>query len=71
MFTPGEYKVDVPVGYYTQVLGLGLKPQDVVFSGDKGVHCEEANYNPSVGALDTFWRAVHDHCLKISLIFQE
>mmetsp|Transcript_29520 Transcript_29520/g.48017 ORF Transcript_29520/g.48017 Transcript_29520/m.48017 type:complete len:644 (+) Transcript_29520:71-2002(+) len=60
MFTPGEYKVDVPVGYYTQVLGLGLKPQDVVFSGDKGVHCEEANYNPSVGALDTFWRAAEN-----------
>src|ERR1035441_10259073 len=26
LFEPGEYKVDVPVGYYTQVLGLGASP---------------------------------------------
>src|SRR5437588_841205 len=23
LFAPGEYKLDLPVGYYTQVLGLG------------------------------------------------
>ena len=40
MFKPGTYTVDVPVGYYTQVLGLGDSPDDVVFSGSKGVYCE-------------------------------
>ena len=23
LFLPGQYKVDVPIGYYTQILGLG------------------------------------------------
>eukprot|EP00467_Chlorarachnion_reptans_P019103 CAMPEP_0114505426 /NCGR_PEP_ID=MMETSP0109-20121206/10847_1 /TAXON_ID=29199 /ORGANISM="Chlorarachnion reptans, Strain CCCM449" /LENGTH=670 /DNA_ID=CAMNT_0001683865 /DNA_START=19 /DNA_END=2032 /DNA_ORIENTATION=+ len=60
LFKPGEYSVDVPVGYYTQVLGLGQSPDDVVFTGDKGPHCEEANYFPGVGALDTFWRSAEN-----------
>ena len=37
LFKPGTYAVDVPVGYYTQVLGLGDQPGDVVFSGEYGV----------------------------------
>ena len=35
-----RYAANVPVGYYTQVLGLGTKPSDVVFTSDKG------NMNP-------------------------
>jgi hypothetical protein len=31
LFLPREYHVDVPVGFYTQVLGLGATP-DVVHS---------------------------------------
>jgi hypothetical protein len=26
LFLPGEYKVDVPVGFYTEVMGLGATP---------------------------------------------
>src|ERR1700729_424722 len=26
LFLPGEYKVDIPVGFYTEVLGLGASP---------------------------------------------
>lgn len=56
LFKPGTYTADVPVGFYTHVLGLGASPDDVVFTGDKGVYCEEGDYVFSGGALDTFWR---------------
>src|ERR1700758_3321615 len=29
LFLPGEYKVDVPIGFYTQALGLGAAPDAV------------------------------------------
>jgi hypothetical protein len=60
LFTPGTYNVDVPVGYYTQVMGLGRSPSDVVFTGDKGVYCEEGDYDIDVGALQTFWRSAEN-----------
>jgi hypothetical protein len=60
LFMPGSYEVDVPVGYYTQVLGLGESPTDVVFTGDKGVYCEEGDFDIDVGALDTFWRGAEN-----------
>ncbi len=56
LFMPGTYDVDVPVGYYTQVLGLGESPTDVVFTGDRGVYSEEGDYDIDIGALDSFWR---------------
>ena len=31
LFKPGTYDVDCPVGYYTQILGLGKQPSDVTF----------------------------------------
>jgi len=56
LFSPGTYSVSVPVGYYTEVLGLGEDPSEVVFASSKGVYCEEASFAVSPGALDTFWR---------------
>lgn len=41
MFKPGSYDVEVPVGYYTQVLGLGALPNEVIFTSSKGVYSEE------------------------------
>src|SRR5262249_32550031 len=32
-FKPGQYTLDVKVGFYMQVLGLGLSPDDVVITG--------------------------------------
>lgn len=60
MFEPGSYSVDVPVGFYTSVYGLGDSPQDVVFNGERGVYCEEGDYDFVVGALDTFWRSAEN-----------
>src|ERR1039457_7659248 len=52
LFLPGAYNVEVPVGYYTQVLGLGALPDSVSITG--GLHA-----GPGRGdrALVTFWRA--------------
>jgi hypothetical protein len=53
LFLPGEYHVDVPVGFYTQVLGLGATPDAVHITGD--VHSDASL--PHNNATCTFWRA--------------
>jgi len=60
LFKPGNYKVDVPVGYYTQVLGLGGHPRDVIFDAPRGVFCEEGNDADRSGSLSTFWRSAEN-----------
>jgi hypothetical protein len=67
LIRPGEYEnVQIPVGYWTQVLGLGATPQDTTFRGSLGVHVLPANTeDPRVGSLDTFWRSAENftsHC---------
>jgi len=54
LFLPGDYKVDVPVGFYTEVIGLGATPDAVRISGN--VHADASlGHN---NATCTFWRAV-------------
>lgn len=53
LFAPGEYKIDVPVGFYTQVLGLGATPDAVHITGD--VHADASL--PQNNATCTFWRS--------------
>jgi hypothetical protein len=53
LFLPGEYHVDVPVGFYTQVLGLGISPDAVHITGN--VHADASL--PHNNATCTFWRA--------------
>jgi hypothetical protein len=53
LFTPGTYNVDVPVGFYTQVLGLGQSPTQTTITGG-GVHAD-ANWNGG-NATVNFWR---------------
>ena len=53
LFAPGEYKLDVPIGYYTQVLGLGPSPDSVHISGN--VHSDATL--PRNNATCTFWKA--------------
>lgn len=61
LFTPGTYTdLDIPVGYYTSVFGLGTAPTDTVFEGGKGVFCEQACLNFETGALSTFWRSAEN-----------
>jgi len=52
LFLPGEYKVNVPIGFYTQALGLGATPDAVHIDGD--LHVDAASRNDN--ATTTFWR---------------
>jgi len=54
LLMPGKYNLDIPVGFYTQVLGLGASPDDVRVTGD--VHADAASKNNN--ATTTFWRGV-------------
>ena len=53
MFLPGYYNVDVPIGFYTQVLGLGASPDNVHIKGN--VHADASVEDNN--ATTTFWRA--------------
>jgi hypothetical protein len=54
LFLPGDYHLDVPVGFYTQVIGLGATPDAVHITGN--VHADASL--PRNNATCTFWRAV-------------
>jgi hypothetical protein len=54
LLLPGEYHLDIPVGFYTQVVGLGATPDAVHVTGD--VHSDASL--PHNNATCTFWRGV-------------
>jgi hypothetical protein len=56
LFLPGNYLVDIPIGFYTQVLGLGTSPDSVHITGN--VHSDAAARNNN--ATTTFWRAAEN-----------
>ena len=59
LFMPGRYAVDVPVGYYTQVLGLGASPDKVEITGNLKAGPVRGNM-----ALVTFWRSAEGLSVK-------
>ncbi|MGW2599466.1 coagulation factor 5/8 type domain-containing protein [Streptomyces klenkii] len=56
LFKPGTYDADVNVGFYTQVAGLGLHPDDVTIRG--AVHAEADWLHGN--ATQNFWRAAEN-----------
>jgi len=54
LLLPGEYHLDIPVGFYTQVVGLGGTPDAVHVTGN--VHADASL--PRNNATCTFWRGV-------------
>src|SRR5437879_2583326 len=60
LFLPGDYSVDVPVGFYTEVIGLGASPDATRIAGN--VHAD-ANHEHN-NATTTFWRAVEGLSIK-------
>lgn len=54
LFLPGEYKLDIPIGFYTQIVGLGATPDSVHITGN--VHSDASL--PRNNATCTFWRGV-------------
>jgi hypothetical protein len=57
LFKPGTYNVDVPVGFNTQVAGLGQSPTGVSITGG-GIHVDAAW--SSGNATQNFWREVEN-----------
>lgn len=60
LLKPGRYAVDVNVGFFTQVAGLGVLPGDVVIDGH--VHAE-ADWAKGM-ALVNFWRGVENLAVR-------
>src|ERR1700738_4143095 len=60
LFLPGSYSVDVPVGFYTEVMGLGASPNATRIAGN--VHAD-ANHEHN-NATTTFWRAAEGLSIK-------
>lgn len=57
MFKRGNHHVNVRVGYYTQVMGLGESPKDTTLSN---LHSPQGCNNPHNGALSSFWRSAEN-----------
>jgi hypothetical protein len=53
LFRPGSYSVDVPVGFYTEVMGLGASPDTTRIAGNMHADANHEHNN----ATTTFWRA--------------
>ncbi|KAG7342572.1 hypothetical protein IV203_007665 [Nitzschia inconspicua] len=70
LIRPGLYRnLRVPVGYWTQVLGLGETPQDTTLEGSLGVYAVPANtQNHNVGSLDTFWRSAENFATRCEFL---
>ena len=56
LFKPGTYNVGINVGFYTQVLGLGLLPDNVLINGYVNVN---AGWNGG-NATQNFWRGAEN-----------
>ncbi|MBW4330393.1 adenylyl cyclase [Stakelama sp. CBK3Z-3] len=60
LLMPGEHALDINVGFFTQVAGVGRMPGDVVVRGH--VHAE-ADWNDGV-ALVNFWRSAENMAVR-------
>jgi hypothetical protein len=56
LFLPGNYQLDIPIGFYTEVAGLGATPDATHFTGN--VHVDAASRHNN--ATTTFWRSAEN-----------
>lgn len=62
LFAPGTYDVDVNVGFYTQIVGLGASPEEVVIRGAVRAEADWFSGN----ATQNFWRGVEGLAIEPS-----
>ncbi|SEF90833.1 hypothetical protein SAMN05421819_1315 [Bryocella elongata] len=55
-FLPGDYHLNLPVGFYTEVAGLGATPDATHLTGD--IYAEPASRDNN--ATTTFWRSIEN-----------
>jgi len=58
LFLPGDYHLDIPIGFYTEVAGLGATPDATHITGD--VHVDAASRRNNNNATTTFWRSAEN-----------
>ncbi len=73
LFLPGTYGTDaeplqIQVGYYTEVSGLGASPSDVVINGKVEVYnrCLEDDGTANCIALNNFWRSISNLTIDVN-----
>ena len=78
LFKPGVYgsaaqPLQIKVGYYTEIAGLGASPTDVTINGKIEVYnrCLEAGGTSNCVALVNFWRTLSNLTLKINSLGQD
>lgn len=54
LFKPGIYHLNIKVGYYTHIMGLGNSPEDVIIKGSVGAYATKGH------VLCNFWRSVEN-----------
>jgi uncharacterized repeat protein (TIGR02543 family) len=57
LFKPGTYNVNVNVGFYMQILGLGQNPDQTNIVGSVQA---DGSYDPNYAVTDNFWRSVEN-----------
>lgn len=64
LFKPGDYPLDIKVGFYTQIAGLGLLPDDVNVNGHVRVEADwlqQGDDPDNLGnATQNFWRGAEN-----------
>ncbi|MEV6610022.1 hypothetical protein [Kutzneria sp. NPDC051319] len=78
LFKPGTYgtatqPLQIKVGYYTEIAGLGVSPNDVVINGKIETYnrCLEGGGTSNCLALVNFWRTVSNLSLNINATGQD
>src|SRR4051794_8881539 len=78
LFKPGVYgsatqPLQMKVGYYTEVAGLGASPADVTINGKLEVYnrCLENGGTSNCLALVNFWRTLSNLSLRINALAQD
>jgi hypothetical protein len=78
LFEPGVYgsasePLQMKVGYYTEVAGLGASPADVTINGKIEVYnrCLEGGGTSNCHALVNFWRTLSNLSLNINALGQD
>jgi hypothetical protein len=78
LFKPGVYGTDdhplqIKVGYYTEIAGLGASPDDVTINGKIEVYnrCYGPGGTSDCHALNNFWRSVSNLSLHVNSLGQD
>jgi hypothetical protein len=78
LFKPGVYgsaaqPLQIKVGYYTEIAGLGASPTDVTINGKIEVYnrCLDAGGTSNCVALVNFWRTLSNLTLRINSLGQD